>query len=107
MDMVLSGGVVASDVAFAKRRVVAPVGLDSVKLKPVSAAAFNIPARNSEADVIGVVPGKIITEHLKRTLPVAGGKTLVDLDQDVLKVAVVERHKGQAISALVLSMALA
>lgn len=94
IEQVISGGVVVSDEAFAKRTIVDPVGLDSVHVNEVSASSFTIPARNSEADVIGVVPGKIITEHLKRTLPVSGGKTLVDLNQDVLKVAVVERHKG-------------
>lgn len=91
---VICGGVIADDAAFAGRHIVPPVGLDSVKVSAVSAEKFDIPARNSEADVIGVVPGRIITEHLKRTLPVTGGKTLADLDQDVLKVAVVERHKG-------------
>lgn len=94
VETAICGGVVADDTAFATRSIVAPVGLDSVKANEVSAASFNIPARNSEADVIGVIPGKIITEHLKRTLPVNGGKTLVDFEQDVLKVAVVERHKG-------------
>ncbi|MCX2721997.1 adenine deaminase [Roseibium salinum] len=91
---VISGGVRVGDDVFSKRRIVAPVGLDSVRVSPVSAAHFDIPARNSEADVIGVVPGRIITEHLKKTLPVASGKTLIDPAQDVLKVAVVERHKG-------------
>jgi len=94
VQIAICGGVVANDAAFAARSQVAPVGLDSVKVSSVTAASFDIPARNSEADVIGVIPGKIITEHLKRTLPVKGGKTLVDFDQDVLKVAVVERHKG-------------
>jgi adenine deaminase len=91
---VICGGIQATDEAFAKRTIVPPVGLDSVHVGQVTASKFDIPARNSEADVIGVVPGRIITEHLKRTLPVTGGKTLADLDQDVLKVAVVERHKG-------------
>lgn len=94
VSQVISGGVVVNAEAFSKRTIVAPVGLDSVVVDTVTAADFDIPARNSEADVIGVVPGKIITEHLKRTLPVSGGKTLTDLDQDVLKVAVVERHNG-------------
>lgn len=94
VETAICGGVVADDAAFGARRLVSPVGLDSVRASEVSAASFNIPARNSEADVIGVIPGKIITDHLKRTLPVSGGKTLVDFDQDVLKVSVVERHKG-------------
>jgi adenine deaminase len=67
VETAICGGVVADDAAFATRSIVAPVGLDSVKANEVSAASFNIPARNSEADVIGVIPGKIITEHLKRT----------------------------------------
>ncbi|WP_298819335.1 adenine deaminase [uncultured Roseibium sp.] len=91
---VISSGTTVGNDSFEKRTIVPPVGLDSVRVSPVDAAKFDIPARNSEADVIGVVPGKIITEHLKRTLPVTGGKTLADLNQDVLKVAVVERHKG-------------
>ncbi|QDG76750.1 adenine deaminase [Labrenzia sp. PHM005] len=94
VEMAICGGIIADDAAFGARSIVSPVGLDSVKASEVTAASFDIPARNSEADVIGVIPGKIITEHLKRTLPVTGGKTFVDFDQDVLKVAVVERHKG-------------
>ncbi|MBN9671465.1 adenine deaminase [Roseibium aggregatum] len=94
VEQVICGGTLASDDAFAGRGTVQPVGLDSVRVGAITAQKFDIPARNSEADVIGVVPGRIITEHLKRTLPVAGGKTLADLNQDVLKVAVVERHKG-------------
>jgi len=94
VEQVICGGAIANDEAFARRGTVQPVGLDSVKVGAVTEDKFDIPARNSEADVIGVVPGRIITEHLRRTLPVSGGKTLADLDQDVLKVAVVERHKG-------------
>ncbi len=94
VSQVICGGVLVGEDAFAKRGIVSPVGLDSVHAAPMTVEKFEIPARNSEADVIGVLPGKIITEHLKKTMPVAGGKTLVDLQQDVLKVAVVERHKG-------------
>ena len=65
---VICGGVQATDAAFAKRTIVPPVGLDSVHVGQVTASKFDIPARNSEADVIGVVPGRIITEHLKRTI---------------------------------------
>lgn len=94
IEQVISGGVLVDDAAFAGRGSVAPVGLNSVKLDAVTPETFDIAARNSDTSVIGVLPGKIITEHLVKRLPVAGGKTLVDLDQDVLKVAVVERHKG-------------
>ncbi|WP_420333024.1 adenine deaminase [Roseibium sp.] len=92
VNRVVCGGRMVTDAAFEARGAVAPVGLASVKVAPVAAGEFVIPARNDETSVIGVLPGKIITEHLVKRLPVTEGKTLPDLDQDVLKVAVVERH---------------
>lgn len=90
---VLSAGRPIGDELFGQRQIVEPVGLQSVKAAIVAAEAFEMPARDGETDVIGVVPGRIITEHLKRTMPAAGGKAQIDLEADVLKVAVVERHK--------------
>lgn len=92
VNLVVCGGRQVTDAAFEARGSVAPVGLASVKIEPVAAAEFEIPARNDEISVIGVLPGKIITEHLVKRLPVTDGQTLPDLEQDVLKVAVVERH---------------
>jgi adenine deaminase len=71
---------------------VAPVGLNSVKAAAVSAEDFRIEGSPGATSVIGVIPGKIITEHLRLTLPVQNGERLVDLDQDAVKVAVVARH---------------
>ena len=42
--------------------------------------------------MIGVLPGKIITEHLVRDLPVKDGAVQCDAEQDAIKVVVVERH---------------
>ena len=42
--------------------------------------------------IIGVEPGKIITKHLRRNLPSHNGVVSVDLGQDCIKVAVIERH---------------
>lgn len=90
---VVSGGRPLSSGLFDDRKPVAPVGLNSVKASPVTADAFAIPAQAGEMDVIGVVPGRIITEHLKCKLPVRDGFALCDHEADILKVAVVERHK--------------
>ncbi|MEJ8474789.1 adenine deaminase [Roseibium algae] len=90
---VVSGGRLVADDLFARRKPVSPVGLDSVNLDGVSADVFTVKAAEGETDVIGVVPGRIITEHLKMSLPSAGGLAQIDLGQDALKVAVVERHK--------------
>lgn len=89
---VISAGRLVTPELFATRRPVAPVGLDSVKAREVTADDFRIPARESATRVIGVVPGRIITEDVRLDLPVIDGEKRVDLEQDAVKVCVVERH---------------
>ena len=91
-EMVFAAGRHVDDALFATRRPVAPVGLDSVKARTVRAADFGVPVSETELPVIGVLPGKIITEHRRFRLPAAGNETGVDLDRDIIKVAVIERH---------------
>ncbi|MCO5730487.1 adenine deaminase [Rhizobium sp. SSA_523] len=91
-DMVFAGGRRVTPELFASRRPVAPVGLDSVKARLVKAADFSVPVKTEEQPVIGVLPGKIITEHRRFRLPASGNQTSVDLDNDIIKVAVIERH---------------
>jgi adenine deaminase len=91
-DMVFAGGRRVTDALFATRKPVAPVGLDSVKARLVKAADFGVPVAEGETPVIGVMPGKIITEHRRYRLPTSGNQTSVDLENDVIKVAVIERH---------------
>jgi adenine deaminase len=89
---VIAGGRLVREELFGARGTVAPVGLNSVKADPVAAENFRIPGTSGSTSVIGVVPGRIIPEHLRLTLPGRNGERLVDLDQDVVKVAVVARH---------------
>jgi adenine deaminase len=91
---VISAGRLVDDALFDARATVQPVGLDSVKAKPVTPAVFQPApaAEGAEVPVIGVVPGRIITEHLKKTLPSLAGRPACDLVQDVVMVSVVERH---------------
>ncbi|PTM92710.1 adenine deaminase [Mycoplana dimorpha] len=91
-EMVFSVGRRVTDALFASRNPVAPVGLDSVKARPVKAAHFAVPVTEGEVPVIGVVPGRIITEHRRYHLPAKGNETAVDLSRDIVKVAVIERH---------------
>jgi adenine deaminase len=91
-ETVFAAGREVNDALFATRRPVAPVGLESVKARPVKAADFGVPATQGETSVIGVLPGKIITEHRRFRLPVDGNQTTVDFERDILKVAVIERH---------------
>ena len=91
-EMVFSAGRKVSEELFATRGPVAPVGLDSVKARPVQAMHFGVPAAEGETAVIGVMPGKIITEHRRYKLPSSGNQTGIDLARDIIKVAVIERH---------------
>jgi adenine deaminase len=47
-----------------------------------------------EVKVIGVIPRQILSEPLSARLKCSGGSVLADLAQDVLKIAVFERHHG-------------
>ena len=91
-EMVFAAGRRVTPELFAARKPVEPVGLDSVRARPVTAADFSVPARDSESSVLGVLPGKIITEHRRFRLPNRGNETAIDLDNDILKVTVIERH---------------
>jgi adenine deaminase len=89
---VIVGGRLVEPELFAARKSIAPVGLKSVKREPVRADDFRVAASGASTQVIGVVPGRIITEKLTMDLPIRGGEKLPDLANDVLKVAVVARH---------------
>lgn len=89
---VIKAGQVVRAELFAARRLIAPVGLDSVKLPEIEAGDFSITATTPTVPVIGVVPDRIITDFLTATLPVRQGQLHADTTQDVLKVAVLERH---------------
>ena len=89
---VISAGRVVTDALFDARPAVKPVGYGSVKSSPVTAEDFRIAGTGKAFSVIGVLPGKIITDHLKMDLPVRDGLVQCDAAQDAIKVAVVERH---------------
>jgi adenine deaminase len=92
VNTVLARGRVVNDALFASRGTVPPVGYNSVKAKPVTAAAFRIEGDGHDMPVIGVEAGKIITQHLHMNLPMVNGAISCDLVQDAIKVAVIERH---------------
>jgi adenine deaminase len=82
---------------FDRRARIEPVGYNSVKNRPVTAADFVVgaaaDARNGEKDVIGIIPGQLVTKHLSFRLPRnSDGELQRDFENDVLKLAVVERH---------------
>jgi adenine deaminase len=85
-------GRAVTEAAFAARGSVPPVGRNSVKAPPVTAASFRASANREETDVIGILEGKIITEHLREEIPIVDGDKRPDPDRDLLRIAVIERH---------------
>lgn len=90
-DVVSAGRLVNQDL-FATRNTVEPVGRNSVRLEPVGADDFRVVASARDVPVIGVIPGKIITENLRAILPSMDGFSACDLARDIVKVVVVARH---------------
>ncbi|HZD51017.1 MAG TPA: amidohydrolase family protein, partial [Silvibacterium sp.] len=77
---------------FAERVFPNPPGGNTIHLQPVTAEIFAVQASGPAAAVIGIIPGKILTEHLQADLPYRNGKRHADPERDLLKVCVLERH---------------
>src|SRR4051794_14801251 len=71
---------------------VQPVGLESIKLDPVTPDVFRVAAGGPSGPVIGLIPGKILTEPLTASLPYRDGERHPDPEADILKVCVLSRH---------------
>jgi adenine deaminase len=70
---------------------------DTVHLnwEALDASTFQVPANGSQARVIGVVKNQVVTEHLVQEIARdEQGNALPDLEGDVLKMTVIERHRG-------------
>ena len=91
---VVCGGRLVTPQLFAQRESVEPVGLNSMKAKPVTADAFITKPKPGQnlTPVIGVKPGLIITYREDANLEVSDEGLLPDINNDVIKVAVIERH---------------
>jgi adenine deaminase len=89
---VLSAGRLVDEIDFDACNGPAPIGLDSMKISGLTPADFLTPASGPTGPVIGIIPGKIVTEHLTLSLPYRNNQRFPDIAQDVLKVAVIGRH---------------
>ena len=63
-------------------------------VKDLSLEDFSPPAAGGVVKVIGLVPGQLLTEKRLRPTPVRNGRLATAPGQDILKLAVVERHHG-------------
>jgi adenine deaminase len=63
-------------------------------LPKISAAQFRIKAQVSRAKIIEIIPRQIITKKGFHQVKIEDGLAVANTAQDILKIAVVERHKG-------------
>ncbi len=95
VKVIKDGRLVAEDGELRARleRVSAPKGL-SIRIGEINAGSFEIEAKPGKARVIGVIPDQIVTRSLSVQPKTAGRRVVGDTDRDVLKMAVVERHRA-------------
>ncbi|HEC23301.1 MAG TPA: adenine deaminase [Chloroflexi bacterium] len=55
---------------------------------------FAIPAEGAKARVIGSIPNQLVTEHLIEEIKQVDGYAVPDVERDILKMAVIERHRA-------------
>jgi len=73
--------------------------IHSVRLgRKLTAGDFRLPAPIHSgvvnAHVIGIIENQAPTRHLQTQVSVQDGEAVVDMDRDIIKVALVERHEG-------------
>ena len=90
--MVLAGGRVVDEAAFAARATVAPVARGSVHLGDLGPESFRLGKGGEAQPVIGIWPGKILTEHLREEVALVDGDRRPDPARDLARISVIERH---------------
>ncbi|HPV07538.1 MAG TPA: adenine deaminase [Aggregatilineales bacterium] len=58
------------------------------------AVDFTIPANGTRARVIGSIPDQLVTEHRILDVKQVDGCAVADVERDILKMAVIERHRA-------------
>jgi len=89
-----SGRVVARDGEMVVRPPAAPelTLRSSINIKWLAPSDFDIPAEGKRVRVINLVPDRIVTEATVERAKIEDGFVVADIERDVLKIAVVERH---------------
>ena len=66
---------------------------DTVRIKPIMGKSLRI-AANETYPVIEIIPGQIVNKKVMEEMKVVDGTTMPDVERDILKLVVVERHKA-------------
>lgn len=71
-----------------------PKLMRTVNIQPFDSLALRLPAKGAKAFAIQIVPGQIITRKIEVEVSVKGGCIQPDVERDLLKLVVVERHQA-------------
>ncbi|MDI6822049.1 MAG: adenine deaminase [Actinomycetota bacterium] len=89
-QLVVQGGEIIKDV----KKIEPPMEVkDSVRFKEIDFSYFTISARGRRCRVMGIIPNQIITKELILPPKVENGDVVADIENDIIKIAVIERHK--------------
>ncbi len=72
----------------------------SVNIHWLEPEDFRVKAKADQMNVIGLIPDQIITEHLVEDVKAKDGFAVPDVDRDILKVSVIERHNASEVSSI-------
>jgi adenine deaminase len=67
---------------------------NSMNIRPFKPESFELKVKSAELPVIEVVPGQIVTRKTMDKIKIEKGVAMIDIERDILKIAVVERHKA-------------
>ena len=67
---------------------------DTVRMKSPTAKSLKIAATGETYPVIQIIPGQIVTRKAVENVKVVDGAVVSDVDRDILKLVVVERHRA-------------
>jgi adenine deaminase len=67
---------------------------DTVRIKSPTTKSLKIAAADETYPVIEIVPGQIVTKKTVEKIKIVDGVVMPDVERDILKLVVVERHKA-------------
>ena len=71
-----------------------PIGLsNTIKALPLDKDKLSLKSTGNPEPIIEVIPGQIVTRRRQEKMPVENGVVVPDVERDILKLAVIERHK--------------
>ncbi|RMH68383.1 MAG: adenine deaminase [Gemmatimonadetes bacterium] len=68
--------------------------VNTMNVQPLQESDFRIPVRGEQARIVKIIPNQIVTDHYTTVPKQVNQAVVADLERDILKFAVIERHKA-------------